>query len=104
MGLHRWVNDVSRRPVVNAGLIESEPEFPTWIPVTLLLNSGKMISDDKIKDQPSPTVNTERPSHVSPVAPALTSGPTEPRKLTPEEQMALYENDLKENDWGHQPC
>jgi hypothetical protein len=24
--------------------------------------------------------------------------------LTPEEQMALYEQDLKENDWGHQPC
>jgi len=26
------------------------------------------------------------------------------KKLTPEEQMALYESDLKENDWGHQPC
>ncbi len=25
-------------------------------------------------------------------------------KLTPEEQMALYEKDLKETDWGHQPC
>jgi aryl-alcohol dehydrogenase-like predicted oxidoreductase len=25
-------------------------------------------------------------------------------KLTPEEQMALFEKDLKENDWGHQPC
>lgn len=24
--------------------------------------------------------------------------------LTPEEQMALYEKELKENDWGHQPC
>ncbi len=24
--------------------------------------------------------------------------------LTPEEQMALYEADLKENDWGHRPC
>jgi len=27
-----------------------------------------------------------------------------PKPLTPEEQMALYEKDLKENDWGHQPC
>ena len=27
-----------------------------------------------------------------------------PDKLTPEEQMDLYEKDLKENDWGHQPC
>jgi hypothetical protein len=25
-------------------------------------------------------------------------------QLTPEEQMALFEKDLKENDWGHQPC
>jgi hypothetical protein len=27
-----------------------------------------------------------------------------PQELTPEEQMALYEKELKENDWGHQPC
>ena len=25
-------------------------------------------------------------------------------KLSPEEQMALFEKELKENDWGHQPC
>jgi hypothetical protein len=25
-------------------------------------------------------------------------------KLSPEEQMALYEEELKETDWGHQPC
>ena len=25
-------------------------------------------------------------------------------QMTPEEQMALFEKDLKENDWGHQPC
>ena len=30
--------------------------------------------------------------------------PIDPAKLSPEEQMALYEKDLKENDWGHQPC
>jgi hypothetical protein len=27
-----------------------------------------------------------------------------PKQLTSEEQMALYEKELKENDWGHQPC
>ena len=27
-----------------------------------------------------------------------------PNKLTPEEQWALFEDDLKENDWGHRPC
>ena len=26
------------------------------------------------------------------------------RALTPEEQMARFEEDLKEADWGHQPC
>ena len=24
--------------------------------------------------------------------------------LTKEEQWALFEKELKENDWGHQPC
>ena len=34
-----------------------------------------------------------------------TSSKTKPvTQLTPEEQMALYEKELKENDWGHQPC
>jgi len=32
------------------------------------------------------------------------AGEKEVKKLTPEEQMAAYEKDLKENDWGHQPC
>jgi hypothetical protein len=27
-----------------------------------------------------------------------------PKALTKEEQLALYEEDLKEHDWGHQPC
>lgn len=26
------------------------------------------------------------------------------KELTPEEQMALFEKELKDNDWGHQPC
>ena len=30
--------------------------------------------------------------------------PAELKPLTPEEQMALYEEKLKEDDWGHQPC
>jgi hypothetical protein len=27
-----------------------------------------------------------------------------PESLSAEEQMALYEKALKEDDWGHQPC
>jgi hypothetical protein len=30
--------------------------------------------------------------------------PATSKKLTEDEQMALYEKELKENDWGHQPC
>ena len=26
------------------------------------------------------------------------------KKLTPEEQLAAYEESLKNDDWGHQPC
>jgi len=26
------------------------------------------------------------------------------KALSADEQMALYEKELKENDWGHQPC
>ena len=54
------------------------------------------------------------PDHVplpSPVPPAAKLPGTPPpaelppaNALTPEEQMALFEKELKENDWGHQPC
>jgi len=38
-------------------------------------------------------------------SPGTASSTSEPPKaLTPEEQMALYEKELKESDWGHQPC
>ena len=40
-----------------------------------------------------------------PANPAVPSPPPVPvEKLTPEEQMALFEKSLKEEDWGHQPC
>ena len=28
----------------------------------------------------------------------------DPKKLSPEEQLAEYEESLKNDDWGHQPC
>ena len=49
--------------------------------------------------------NAAPPSPIVPAPPpAAGEPPVDPSKLTPEEQMALYEKDLKENDWGHQPC
>jgi shikimate dehydrogenase len=32
------------------------------------------------------------------------AGGTGPNELSAEEQMERFANDLKENDWGHQPC
>ncbi len=56
------------------------------------------------------------PAAHPPTAPAAASPSAEPASsvssetsppanpLTPEEQMALFEQELKETDWGHQPC
>ncbi|MCX6953725.1 MAG: hypothetical protein NTV51_16360 [Verrucomicrobia bacterium] len=59
---------------------------------------------------PSPSPSAPAPGPIAPpdmvVAP-VTATPAEsvsPNRLTPEEQMALFEKELKENDWGHQPC
>ena len=30
--------------------------------------------------------------------------PTPVSRLSPEEQMVLFEKELKDKDWGHQPC
>lgn len=44
------------------------------------------------------------PAGVALNLPVVPDAAVDPKKLTPEEQMALFEKDLKENDWGHQPC
>jgi hypothetical protein len=54
-------------------------------------------------------LNIPDPEKQATSAKALTGNSGAPEnapapELTPEEQMALYEKDLKENDWGHQPC
>lgn len=65
---------------------EQKPKPPTPIPVAPLSSSAL---------QPAPAITTSDPS---------TAHPPPANALTPEEQMALFEKDLKENDWGHQPC
>lgn len=42
------------------------------------------------------------PGGAADVSPA--GEPAVPTELTAEEQMALFEKSLKEEDWGHQPC
>ncbi len=53
-------------------------------------------------DMDSPE-QTTKPASKTVVVPS--TGVTKPvSELTPEEQLEIFENDLKENDWGHQPC
>jgi hypothetical protein len=61
-----------------------------------------------LKNSPSAPTGADLLDSKSPVQP-LASDPTPkvaapPQKPTAEEQMALYEDDLKNSDWGHQPC
>jgi hypothetical protein len=51
------------------------------------------------KDSAVPSSPSQAPSGIDG---AKENPPT--AALTPEEQMALYEKELKETDWGHQPC
>lgn len=55
-------------------------------------------------------MNPDQSDQTSGKRPVDETGPSnnEPaadvRNLTPEEQMERYEQELKESDWGHQPC
>lgn len=63
-----------------------------------------------------PTNNPQKSATVKPdaltdgampaqsVAGDSTEGAEKVNKLSKEEQMAAFEEDLKYNDWGHQPC
>ena len=68
--------------------------------------------DNPNETSPVPSDSEERVevSFKNPANPANVSGSDSSKAkgkkgpLTPEEQMALYEESLKEDDWGHQPC
>ncbi len=51
------------------------------------------------KADPGPIAATAEKS-----AAVASPSPVAVENLTPEEQMALFEKSLKEEDWGHQPC
>ena len=57
------------------------------------------MNDPKDKEPEDSPKNATRPAGDASAVP-----PDSKKELTPEEQMALYEEDLKETDWGHQPC
>lgn len=56
--------------------------------------------NDPKHDEPAP----REPARAGESQQTAAGNPPTPSQLTPEEQMALFEKDLKENDWGHQPC
>jgi hypothetical protein len=63
-------------------------------------NRANSMSDPKTNEPTSVT-----PSGTSePVKNAEASDLPAPAPLTKEEQWALFEKELKESDWGHQPC
>jgi hypothetical protein len=62
--------------------------------------SGSASDTDRSMESPDTAVTADPPSNRNADPGEL----AKLKKLTAEEQMALYEKELKENDWGHQPC
>jgi len=63
--------------------------------------NGKHSSEPSQAQASSPEVKTGESANSEKMEqPEVHAG----EKLSAEEQMALYENALKEDDWGHQPC
>jgi len=71
------------------------------------IKSGALLPADDLRNLisamiPGPEIGEPRP----PLEAEVPKEETKPAAtgLTPEEQMALFEKELKESDWGHQPC
>jgi len=60
--------------------------------------------DPELTPQPQPNPPLPVGGGTSPAAMPGPAAAAESAALTPEEQMARFAQDLKENDWGHQPC
>lgn len=55
--------------------------------------------------KPAPPKATTPPADGAESAASDAPGASTPaNELTPEEQMERFEKELKETDWGHQPC
>lgn len=59
------------------------------------------------EQSPSDVAKSQAPENLPPIAaptPVNPSAPVPASELTPEEQMEQFAKQLKEDDWGHQPC
>lgn len=84
------------------------PSFQASLPF-VVTNKGHEDAPDSVSNTPGDTkartiANGTGSPQASEADSACLGEATPPAKLSAEEQMALYEKDLKENDWGHQPC
>jgi len=57
-------------------------------------------NSDESPAKPNGEIAPARSGEVDPASPGEPPAPA----LTKEEQWALFEKELKESDWGHQPC
>lgn len=76
--------------------MEDEPRKDTSAPVTAL-------SPQRLNPA-SPEGSATTTGKSTEDGPAVAAQQPETTPLTKEEQWALFEKELKENDWGHQPC
>ena len=58
-------------------------------------------TDNESSTNPAENISPAKGGEANPSA---ASGEASPPQLTKEEQWALFEEELKESDWGHQPC
>jgi hypothetical protein len=64
---------------------------------------------DNTNNPQTPAVSTPKAAAGSAIPATVTADSASEaddsvKKLSKEEQMAAFEEDLKNNDWGHQPC
>ena len=97
------------RPASQHGATSLTFECPTAKPgfigrkiqTLYFLRDGRKLPPPDMSAQPE-----SGPPQPPAEAEVFSTGETKPAatELTPEEQMARFEEDLKESDWGHQPC
>jgi hypothetical protein len=53
---------------------------------------------------PATEPSATKPDAAESIPPVMPADGKPVKQLSKEEQMAAFEEDLKYNDWGHQPC
>jgi len=62
------------------------------------------VNSEPPPDRTKPAIRAAAPPPLADPAEPQLGEPPPVHTLSAEEQMALFEKELKEKDWGHQPC